>query len=115
MDISPFQVMIGIAMLAAAVALVFAYRGEMCPDPADSIIQFRNDVFFPVELYKGNSKDAKMAQVAAKVEGLCYQPVPGSDVINARWTRVEGEEVAVGSALEPMDSDRAILLSINEA
>jgi uncharacterized metal-binding protein len=38
------------------------------------------------ELYKG---DAKMASVAAKVEGLCYQPIPGSDAINARWTRVE--------------------------
>lgn len=41
------------------------------------------------ELYKGSGEDAKMAQVAARVEGLCYQPVPGSDVINARWTRVE--------------------------
>jgi uncharacterized metal-binding protein len=27
--------------------------------------------------------------VAAKVEGLCYQRVPGSDAVNARWTRVE--------------------------
>jgi uncharacterized metal-binding protein len=27
--------------------------------------------------------------VAARVEGLCYQPVPGSDAVNARWTRVE--------------------------
>ena len=41
------------------------------------------------DLYKGDSADARMAQVAAKVEGLCYQPVPGSDAINARWTRVE--------------------------
>lgn len=41
------------------------------------------------ELYKGDSDDAKMAQVAAKVEGLCYQPVPGSQALNARWTRVE--------------------------
>src|SRR5210317_1175562 len=41
------------------------------------------------ELYKGNAEDAKMASVAAKVEGLCYQPTPGSDAINARWTRVE--------------------------
>ena len=30
-----------------------------------------------------------MASVAAKVEGLCYQPIPGSDAINARWTRIE--------------------------
>lgn len=40
-------------------------------------------------LYKGDSQDAKMAKVAAKVEGLCYQPVPGSDAVNARWTRIE--------------------------
>lgn len=41
------------------------------------------------DLYKGDSDDAKIAQVAAKVEGLCYQPVPGSEAVNARWTRVE--------------------------
>jgi len=41
------------------------------------------------DLYRGDSQDAKMAKVAAKVEGLCYQPVPGSDAVNARWTRVE--------------------------
>ncbi len=41
------------------------------------------------EIYKGDSDDARMAQVAAKVEGLGYQPVPGSDAVNARWTRVE--------------------------
>jgi len=32
---------------------------------------------------------ARLAQVAAVVEGLCYQPIPGSDAVNARWTRVE--------------------------
>ena len=41
------------------------------------------------ELYKGDAEDARMASVAAKVEGLCYQAIPGSDAINARWTRVE--------------------------
>ena len=41
------------------------------------------------ELMKGESEDAKMAFVAARVEGLCYQPIPGSDAVNARWTRVE--------------------------
>jgi uncharacterized metal-binding protein len=41
------------------------------------------------DLYRGDSKDSKMARVAAQVEGLCYQPIPGSDAINARWTRVE--------------------------
>jgi uncharacterized metal-binding protein len=39
--------------------------------------------------YLADSEDARMAQVAARVEGLCYQPVPGSDAVNARWTRVE--------------------------
>jgi uncharacterized metal-binding protein len=39
--------------------------------------------------YQGNGSDARLAQVAAKVEGLCYQPIPGSDAVNARWTRVE--------------------------
>lgn len=39
--------------------------------------------------YNGVSEDAKIAFVAAQVEGLCYQPVPGSDAVNARWTRVE--------------------------
>jgi uncharacterized metal-binding protein len=39
--------------------------------------------------YEGTGEDAKIARVAARVEGLCYQPVPGSDAVNARWTRVE--------------------------
>jgi uncharacterized metal-binding protein len=39
--------------------------------------------------YRGINEDAKIAFVAARVEGLCYQPVPGSDAVNARWTRVE--------------------------
>ncbi len=39
--------------------------------------------------YTGDEADAKLARVAARVEGLCYQPVPGSDAVNARWTRVE--------------------------
>lgn len=38
---------------------------------------------------KGEGEDARIAFVAARVEGLCYQPVPGSDAVNARWTRVE--------------------------
>ena len=40
-------------------------------------------------LYKGDSEDARIADVATRVEGLCYESEPGSDVINARWTRVE--------------------------
>jgi uncharacterized metal-binding protein len=39
--------------------------------------------------YQGESIDARIAYVAGRVEGLCYQPVPGSDAVNARWTRVE--------------------------
>jgi uncharacterized metal-binding protein len=39
--------------------------------------------------YQGDDDDARLARVAAQVEGLCYQPVPGSDAVNARWTRVE--------------------------
>lgn len=39
--------------------------------------------------YQGDDFDARLARVAAKVEGLCYQPVPGSDAVNARWSRVE--------------------------
>jgi len=41
------------------------------------------------EEYRGDAEDARLAQVAARVEGLCYQPVPGSDAVNARWNRVE--------------------------
>ena len=41
------------------------------------------------DLYCGDTQDAKMARTAAKVEGLCYKPIPGSDAVNARWTRVE--------------------------
>lgn len=41
------------------------------------------------DLYRGDSGDAEIARVATKVEGLCYQPVPGSEAVNARWTRVE--------------------------
>lgn len=39
--------------------------------------------------YRGDDFDARLARVAARVEGLCYQPVPGSDAVNARWTRIE--------------------------
>lgn len=40
-------------------------------------------------VYRGRDEEARIAFVAAQVEGLCYQPVPGSDAVNARWTRVE--------------------------
>jgi uncharacterized metal-binding protein len=38
--------------------------------------------------YLDGSDDARMARVAAKVEGLCYQKVEGG-AVHARWTRVE--------------------------
>ncbi len=41
------------------------------------------------EHYVDDSEDATLARVAARVEGLCYQSIPGSDAVNARWTRVE--------------------------
>lgn len=41
------------------------------------------------DLYSGDSEDAHMARVAARVEGMCYQRVPESNTVNARWTRVE--------------------------
>jgi uncharacterized metal-binding protein len=41
------------------------------------------------EIYKGESEDAKIARVATRVEGLCYEHVPGSSAVHARWNRVE--------------------------
>ncbi len=41
------------------------------------------------EEYRGSTEDAKISRVATQVEGLCYQRMPGSTTINARWTRVE--------------------------
>jgi uncharacterized metal-binding protein len=38
--------------------------------------------------YRGSGVDARIAQVATRVEGLCYEKVPGG-VLRARWTRVE--------------------------
>lgn len=39
--------------------------------------------------YTSDSEDARLAMVAAKVEGLCYLKAPGSTTVMARWTRVE--------------------------
>ena len=41
------------------------------------------------EEYRGESEEARIALVAARVEGLCYQRTAGSDTIMPRWTRVE--------------------------
>ena len=54
--------------------------------PSDQYNQVVADSF---DEYRGDTEDARIAFVAARVEGLCYQPVPGSDAVNARWTRVE--------------------------
>lgn len=54
--------------------------------PSDPHADMIRDAF---EEYRGDAEDARLARMAAKVEGLCYQPVPGSDTVNARWTRVE--------------------------
>ena len=60
------------------------------PKPGNCPTRHHEDVIKDsFDLYRGDEEDAKMANVAAKVEGLCYEPVPGSDAINARWTRVE--------------------------
>ncbi len=38
--------------------------------------------------YLGDGEDARLARVAARVEGLCYEKV-GGGAVHARWTRVE--------------------------
>jgi len=60
------------------------------PKPAYCPTKDHSDIITEsFELFKTDSEDAKMARVSALVEGLCYEPIPGSDIINARWTRVE--------------------------
>jgi uncharacterized metal-binding protein len=39
--------------------------------------------------YTDDGPDARMAQVAARVEGMGYVPTPGSEAVHPRWTRVE--------------------------
>lgn len=38
--------------------------------------------------YQGGGEEARLARVAAEVEGLCYEKQPGGSV-HARWTRIE--------------------------
>jgi len=54
--------------------------------PSESYAEIIDESF---RKYQGDDSDAKLARVAAKVEGLCYQPIPGSEAVNARWNRVE--------------------------
>jgi uncharacterized metal-binding protein len=37
----------------------------------------------------GDGEDARLARVAARVEGLCYERESASGAVRARWTRVE--------------------------
>jgi len=55
-----------------------------CPSERESAI-----IQESFSVYSGSDADARLAKVAAVVEGLCYQPVPGSEAVNARWSRVE--------------------------
>jgi uncharacterized metal-binding protein len=63
--------------------------------PSDPHAEIIDDSF---ARYNGDDEDARLAKVAAKVEGLCYQPVPGSDAVNARWTRIE-DMIALGKLM----------------
>jgi uncharacterized metal-binding protein len=64
--------------------------GSRSPQPVYCPTGNHSDVIEEsLDLYKGDSNDARIARTASRVEGMCYQPVPGSDAVNARWTRVE--------------------------
>lgn len=39
--------------------------------------------------YRADGDEARLARVAARVEGMCYLKQPGSDAVVPRWTRVE--------------------------
>lgn len=79
---------------------VWRERGETscaCKDPQKRMAapancpsrkhgQIMEDAF---DLYAGQGPDSKMANVAARVEGLSYKQNPGSKTIRPGWTRVE--------------------------
>ena len=54
-----------------------------CPTDAHAEI-----VAATLPVYQGDGDDARLARVAARVEGLCYQR-QGDGSLHARWTRVE--------------------------
>jgi len=54
--------------------------------PSDSGADIIDETFAE---YTSDSEDARLARVAARVEGLCYSKTPGSAVVTAKWTRVE--------------------------
>jgi len=59
-------------------------RPEYCPTQNNSEI-----IHEAFSLYIGNSRDAKIAFAAAKVEGQCYERIPDSTTVYPKWTRVE--------------------------
>ena len=54
--------------------------------PSEPYAEIIDDSF---QKYCGNDTEARLARAAARVEGLCHPQIPGSDAVNARWTRVE--------------------------
>jgi uncharacterized metal-binding protein len=69
-------------------------RPGNCPSDAYAEVVERS-----FDEYRGDSDDARIAFVAAQVEGLCYRKESGSDVIQARWTRVE-DTIAFAGLME---------------
>ncbi|AJE02093.1 DUF1847 domain-containing protein [Geobacter pickeringii] len=61
------------------------------PRPANCPTKAHGDIIEAsfTEYRAEESGDARLARMAAKVEGLCYQKMPGSEAVVARWTRVE--------------------------
>jgi len=60
-----------------------------CPESEHQIINKSFSHYRENSDDDNESSDAKIARVAARVEGLCYRKEPGSSVMTARWTRVE--------------------------
>ncbi len=59
-------------------------RPANCPTETD-----RDIIEDSFRKYNGEDADARLARVAAMVEGMCYQKTPGEETVTARWTRVE--------------------------
>ncbi len=85
MDISPFQVMIGIAMLAAAAALVFAYRGYLA---ANSDRRMRT-MLESVGLDPSIAESGEIPTIMKEVRQRCQSC--GSEAVCERWLEGKGE------------------------
>jgi uncharacterized metal-binding protein len=58
--------------------------------PANCPAKHHDDILqASFQQYRQESETARLAAAAAQVEGLSYRCDPGSDVLTARWTRVE--------------------------